>query len=104
MRTVPASTIRQSQGAPGQQAAQRFVEGVGRRAATPARRPAGRRAQQRDVGLDGQIDQGFGVGLWRYRESPARVSGLSAIREREQAQSAEGRAQRSCHGTRSIQR
>src|SRR6185369_105655 len=79
-----------------EQAAQRLVEGVGAVQRGAAVRPAGRGADQRDVGLDGQVDQGFGVGLGGYREAAACVGGLSPAGQREQAQSAEGRAQQSC--------
>ena len=48
-------------------------------------RSAGRDAEQRDVGLDGQVDQGFGVGLWGDVEATARVGSLSATADGEQA-------------------
>jgi hypothetical protein len=48
--------------------------------------PAGGGSEERDIGLHGQVDQGFGVGLRRDGEAAARISGLSPPGEGEQAQ------------------
>ena len=89
MRTVRASTMRQAQGVVSTRASAGVIPVTDSR----DRQPFSQAGRQILEGVDGQVDQGFGIGLGRDVEAPTRFGGLSSAGEREEAQSREGRAQ-----------